>query len=236
MKRWKKILLGTLLVLALALGGLCLWQWDNIRAVYDFLTLDSGQIAQNLESKREEHHQAILDALGDLPMSAPTTEQSDAILSGQMTPEEVKDALGITGQLENQKEPVEEAPEGTEGPAPPAYTWEELVAGCVAELYACKVDTMAVLADMKREALAEWNAIPAEERTSTRMKEFGLSGLEQCYDLEVEVDRQVKDILSRCRDKLAQIGADDAILDDLWGYYEDEKVAEKTYYLDKYLN
>ena len=31
-------------------------------------------------------------------------------------------------------------------------------------------------------------------------------------------------------------GRGTAVLDELWGYYTDEKTAEKAYYLDKYLN
>lgn len=233
MKRWKKILLAVLAALVLLLGGLCLWQWNNIQALYAFLTQDSEQIAQNLEQKREEHHQAIADLVGDLPVSAPTTEQSDAILSGAVSPEQVKEELGITAQLEK-TEPAQEPQEGEE--EPPAATAQELLRSCVAELYACKVDILGTLAQLKQEALAEWFALPAEEQTDTRLKEIGLAGLRKCYALEVEVDRQVDGILDRYRVQLEAIGGDTSVLKELRAYYEDEKTAEKAYYMDKYLN
>ena len=211
------------------IGGLCLWQWNNIQALYAFLTQDSRQIAENLEGQREEHHQAIQDAVGGgLNVRPPSTEQSDAILSGQLTPEEVKEELGITDQLQKTEEPAQEG-------EPPAYTAQDLVNSCVAELYGCKIDIMAVLAELKRETLAEWNALPAEERTDTKMKEFGLAGLNECYRLEAEVDDQVREILGRYETRLKEIGAKTAILDQLWTYYTEEKAAEKAYYLDKYL-
>ena len=233
MKRWKKILLAVLAALVLLLGGLCLWQWNNIQALYAFLTQDSEQIARDLEQKREEHHQAIADAIGELTIQAPTTEQSDAILSGAVTPEQVKEELGITAQLEK-TEPAQR-PQGGEEEVP-AATVQELLQSCVAELYACKVDIMGTLSVLKKEALDEWFAIPEEERTDTRLKEIGLAGLRKCYDLEAVTDGQVREILGRYKTQLEEIHADTVILDELWDYYTDEKTAEKAYYLDKYLN
>lgn len=230
MKRWKKILLGVLIALVLLIGGLCVWQWNNIQAVYTFLTMDSEEIAQNLEQKREEHHQAIQEAVGDHAVVAPpTTTDTDAVLNGTATPEEIKEALGITEQLQKTEEP-EQA--GTA----PAYTEQDLINSCVAELYACKIDIMAVLGDMKKAALAEWNTLPEEQRTQTKLKEIGFAGLNQCYELEAVVDDQVREILDRYRGRLNQVEGNLAILDTLWDYYEDEKAAEKAYYLDKYIN
>ena len=232
MKTWKKILLAVLAALALLLGGLCVWQWDNIQAVYAFLTKDSAQIAQELEQKREEHHQAIADIVGGLEVQAPTAQQGDAILSGAMTPEQVKEELGITAQLEK-TEPARDPQAGEEGAAEAV---RELLRRCVAELYACKVDILGVLAQLKQEALAEWFALPAEQQTDTRLKEIGLAGLRECYALEAVTDDQVREILGRCKTGLEQLDADTAVLDELWDYYTDEKTAEKAYYLDKYLN
>lgn len=94
---------------------------------------------------------------------------------------------------------------------------------------------MAELARLKQEAVDQWNALPEEKRTDNALREIGLKGLKQCYDLEVTVDAQVEEILNRYKIKLAEIGANTAILADLWSYYEDEKVAEKSYYMDRYL-
>ena len=229
MKMWKKILLGVLAAVILSAAALCVWQWNNIQAVYTFLTRDSEEIARSLETKREEHHQAIQETVGELTVSAPTTAQSDAILSGQVTPEEVKEELGITEQLARTQ--AEEQTPAAQGP-----TEQELVNSCVAELYGCKIDIMAVLAELKQEALDEWNSLPLEERTDTRLKELGFAGLNQCYELEETVNVQVREILARYREKLSQINGDLTILDTLWDYYEDEKAAEKAYYLDKYMN
>ena len=262
MKRWKKILLGVLAALVLIIGGLCVCQWNNIQALYTFLTMDSEQIAQNLEEKRAEHHQAIQAATGAVTVTPPSTADTDAVLNGTATPEEVKQALGITEQLKLTEEPAgpgappagqhptaggSEAAEGTGSSAGESgasaneqpvqdYTDQDLINSCVAELYGCKIDIMAVLGDLKQEAVAEWNALPAEERTSTKKKEIGFAGLDACYELESDVDDQVREILGRYRDRMSARGGDLAIFDQLWDYYQDEKAAEKSYYLDKYMN
>lgn len=228
MKRWKKILLAVLAALALLLGGLCVWQWNNIQALYAFLTMDSEEIAGNLELKREEHHQAIRETVGELTVNAPTTAQSDAILSGRVTSEEVKQELGITEQLARTE--AEEQDPTVQGP-----TEGDLINSCIAELYGCKIDVIAVLGGMKEAALAEWNGLPEEQRTEARLKEIGFEGLNRCYELEAVVDDQVREILGRYREKLRRIDGDPGILDTLWDYYEDEKAAEKAYYLDKYV-
>lgn len=216
---WKKILLWLLILLLIAMAALAFWQRQNIRAVYTFVTQDSETIAGNLEQKRSEH-QSKLEEKVPLTVLPPSTEQSNAILSGAATSESVKEELGIANQL---------AKLGNE------ETAEELINSCVAELYACKVDIMAELALLKQEAVDQWNALPEEKRTDNALREIGLRGLEQCYDLEVTVDAQVEEILSCYKIKLVEMGADTAILADLWSYYEDEKVAEKTYYMDRYL-
>lgn len=220
MKRWKKILLVLLAALLLASGILCFRNRKNLAAVYTFVTTDSDTIGKNVERRREAHRRAIQEVAPSISVSQPNTQQNDALLSGETTPEEVKKELGISAQLETA---------GSE------KTEEELVSNCVAELYACKVDLMAQLAEMKQAAVDQWVALPEEQRTETMKKEIGLAGLEDCYDLEVVIDAQVKEILERYRAALEKIGGSTAILDDLWDYYEDEKVDEKAYYMDKYL-
>lgn len=219
MKRWKKILLGVSAVLILAILAVGIWQRNNLQAVYTFMTQDSQTIAESLERQRVEHQQAIQEQV-PITVVPPSTQQSDAILSGQVTPEQVKEELGITARLDTA---------GNEQSA------EELVDSCVAELYASKVDIMAELGALKNAAVAQWNGLSAEERTDAKMREIGMAGLEDCYDLEVVVDNQVQEILARYRTKLERIGADTGILDTLWKYYCDEKASEKAYYLDQYM-
>ena len=152
MRRWKKAVLALLALVFAAGAVVCVQNRNNLAALYLFVTSDSQTIEENLGKKREEHQEALQEAAPSVTVTAPTTEQSNALLSGQVTPEEVKQELGISEQL---------ASAGDE------TTAEEIINLCVTELYACKIDLMARLAVMKQAAVDEWNSLAPEERTET---------------------------------------------------------------------
>lgn len=262
MKRWKKVSISIVLVLAAVIAALAIWQRENLKAVYTFLTNDSETISNNLEDKRQELQKQLEEDF-NVTIVAPDIDQSNDLLDGKVTPEEVKGALGITQALEDAEkkettalkqetaseeqkpeeeqttveapvqEPQPEIPEKTE---PDRQTQiDSLVNQCVAELYACEVDLMAHLGVMKQAAIAEWRALEKAERTYEKKLEIGMAGLEKCYDLEVEIDEQVEEILNRYRGPLEELQADMTVLDNLWVYYCNKKADQKAYYLDKYL-
>ena len=222
MKKWLKVLLLCVLVLLLLAAGLYLWQRENINAIVHVLKTDSETIAQELENKRQEHHQAIEESTGNaLTVKPITKEQSQDLLDGKVTPEEIKEELGLP----------------TEPPAETALsTQEDIINQCVAELYAYKADVMGYLGGLKQAALAQWRALDKKERTATKKAEISMEGLRQCYAYEAQVDAGVQEILGRYRSKMTDIGGDTKPIDDLWYYYCDEKEAEKSYYIDQYIN
>lgn len=220
MKKATKIFLLILLVLLMLLAVFCWWQRSNIQALYLYLTMDEEEIIQQMENVRNDH-QDILEREHSVVVRAPDRQQSDDLLDGKVSPEEVKAQLGITS-----------APTTTE---PAKKTPEELLNACVAELYACKVDLMATLGGMKQALLDQWIALPPESRTIARRTEMGMAALEECYELEVVVDEQVEDILDKYRPLLTEAGGDVMVLDTLWVQYCEEKASEKAYYLNKYL-
>lgn len=138
-----------------------------------------------------------------ITVSMPSDEQSDALMSGTKAPEEVKQELGVSGGL---NQPADNLAQET-------VTKEILVNQCVAELSACKVDVMADLGKLKSEALAQWTALPEEERNSGKKMQLGVAALRQCYDYEVEVDAAVQVCLERYRTELETIRADTASSD-----------------------
>jgi hypothetical protein len=237
MKRWKKVVLALLAVVCLAAGIAAYQNRHNIAAVYTVATTDSETIEASIEQKRDEHKQTIQDQTSvTVAVEAPTLQQSNDLLSGAVTPEQVKEELGITSQLEK----VTASGTSTDGAASSedsasVPTEEDLVNSCVAELYSCQVDLMAQLSVLKQNAINQWQALSQEERTSAKKTEIGMAGLSACYRLEVSVDSEVKSILARYRTELEKIHGDTSILNTLWDMYVDEKTSQKAYYLDKYL-
>lgn len=248
MKRWKKICLGIFLFLVVSGTGVAVWQKENLKALYLFLTNDSQSISQGLEDKQQQQQDA-LNKDYNVSVQAPSVEQSNDLLDGKLDPEEVKESLGIKEEPDQMAEPVNpESPaksEQREDPAQPSAGSEKndpqqkidaVVNQCVSELYACEVDLMAQLGVMKQAALEEWKALPEEQRTKEKKLEIGFAGLEKCYDLEVVIDDRVEGILEKYRVSLEELGADTSVLDDLWNYYCEKKAIEKAYYMDKYLD
>ena len=226
MKTWKKVVLIILAVVIVSLAGLYVWQRENIHALYKAFTTDSETIAQDLEDKRSTHHEALQEETQvQITVKPVTTQQSNDLIDGKVGAEEVKEQMGVVA-----------TPQVESGTAAAVATKEDLVNQCVAALYAYKVDVMARLGEMKQAAVNEWNGLSKAERTTARKMEISMAGLRKCYDYEVEVDGKVKEILAVYREKMIGIGEPTGPIDDLWIYYCDEKEAEKTYYLDKYLN
>lgn len=268
MKRWKKIGLGITLGLVAAAVGLGIWQRENVKAMYTFLTNDSESISQTLQDKQQVQ-QETLQKDYNITVLAPSIDISNDLLDGKVSPEEVKQALGITQAAQPEQLVPEQNPQTvpvqpsqpTQSPVPqpaapqesvsalpeptvePELTEEErkqkieaLVNQCVAELYACEVDLMAQLGQMKQAAVDEWVALKPKDRTAAKKQEIGFAGLEKCYKLEVVVDDQVDAILKGYEPLIQELGGDTAVLDELWRYYCDKKADQKAYYLDKYLD
>lgn len=227
MKTWKKTLCLVGAVILLSLSGVIIWQMDNIQPLILYLQADSDEIAEQKEQTYQDHQKELEEELGSsITVTLPSDEQSSALMDGTRDPEEVKQELGVSGGL---NQPAETLPQDK-------LTKENLVNQCAAELSACKVDVMANLGKLKSETLAQWTALPAEERTSSKKMQLGMAALRQCYAYEVEVDAAVQACLDRYRGQLEAIGEDPSVMDTLWNQYCKEKETEKAYYLDKYLN
>lgn len=220
MKKWCKILLCVLLVLIVGIGGIYLWQRENINALLKVLTSDSETIARELEQTREEHLRELEEAAQITVHVKPVTpQQSEALLDGKVTVQEVQDQMGFD-------------PAATET----VSSKEDILNQCIAELYAYKAEVMGTLGGIKQSVLEQWNALPASARTATKKAELGSAAIGQCYQYEATVDGRVQEILAVYRPKMVAIGEDPTPIDLLWNQYCDEKEAEKSYYMDKYMN
>lgn len=226
----KRVLLCILAAVLLSGTAFCVWQRENIGALYVALTGDPEEIAANMDDLRREHQTALLEEK-KVYVEQPTREQSESLLDGTATAEEVKQALGLTELIEEPESP----PEGEEEPADPPPDQSELLSRCVAELYAYKVDLMEELGRMRSETITFWESLEPKERTPAKKQSVIMDGLYACYELEAEADANVRQILEKYRALFEGSALDTQVLDELWVYYCEEKAAEKAYYMNKYL-
>ena len=106
---------------------------------------------------------------------------------------------------------------------------------CREELYACESSLVSRVGGMKNEVLAEWRALPKEQRTSRKKREMIISGVSRCLSLEGEIDGKVKGIIAKYKAQAAEAGESTAEITALWDEYKAKKASTKAYYLNKYL-
>lgn len=220
MKKWVKIFCIIVAVVIVVAAGLYLWQRENIHALVKVMTTNSEDIARELEETRAAHLKELEEAAQVAIRVEPVTEQqSEELLDGKITVQEVQEQMGFDPAA-----------------AQTVSSKEDIINQCVAELYAYKAEVMGTLGGIKQEFVNQWNALPAAERTATKKAELGGGAIGRCYQYEATVDGRVQEILTVYRLKLTEIREDPAPIDMLWNQYCDEKEAEKSYYMDKYMN
>ena len=266
MKRWKKAALCLILCLTATTAALAIWQKENLKALYTSVTKDAATLEQEMADKQQEqqnkleeqyqvtvkppsaqHNNDLIngvvtpeDVKGELGITE-KLEGDDPAGTGKPVQPEEKPVQPKPEEKPEQPKPEEPKPE--DSPAQPEMTEEEriakindLVDRCTAELYACEVDLMAQMGEMKKVALQDWNSRTPDGRTKDKMIEFGFAWLDEVYDVEIEADRTVKGILEIYKTSMEELDADTSVLDDMWLYYCNEKISMKAYYMNKYLD
>jgi len=223
MAKWKKITCLILAILLLVLAGFIIWQRDNVEAAILYIKTSSDDIFEQKEQLDQSHKEELEEATGaEIVVSLPSQEQCNALLDGTATAEQIKGMLGLDVVVDPSAGPVN--------------TLSIIVNTCAAELAGYKVDAMAHLGTIKADVLTQWAALPAEEKTSSKKAAMIMEGLQLCYAYESEMDALVQACLGRHRQALEAIGEDPAVMDLFWDQYCEEKVTEKAFYMDRYLN
>lgn len=239
MKHFKRALGILALIVVIGVASVTIWQWDNIHAFYVAVTNDTESIGKKLEETRKKNEQTLQEY--HIDVTAPSLEQTEALLYGQLTPEEVKESLSLNSiieESENTTNTTESSNSGSTDAENTQSSEEEairLVNACTAELYACQVDLMADLGALYSDTQARWIAL-GDGRNATTKQQFIAEGLQQCSAIEASTDAMVQGILDKYRAELDAIDADDSALDQLWNIYTEEKNSQKAYYLSQYMN
>ena len=238
MSIFKRILKMSIIIIVLAIAFLGVWQKDNIKSVYTAFTTDSETLANNLQEQTEEHI-SVLKEYG-VDITVPNIQQTDELLSGITSADEVKSQLNFTEnnyiKYENILNTTSSNKLNNNTSDDMTETINTIVNDCVSDLYSYRVDVMSELGKLKQEAINEWVSLSPEEQTDVKKRNIGMAGLDKCYDLEDIADSKVKHILETYKNTLKNIGADTSIIDTLWKQYCDEKEAQKSYYINKYMN
>ena len=216
MRKGARIFLAVIAVFVIAVAAFCVWQRENIRAVYMYMAADGengdvpteGEILE-IPALSEEENESLL----------PTDGSPDA--SG--TEKSVKRSTRAPAAAET-RDAESDAEEG-----------KTYLQRCREELYACEAALVSRVGGMKDEVLAEWRALPKEQRTGRKKREMIISGVSRCLSLEGEIDGKVKGIIAKYKAQAESAGESTAEIAALWDEYKAKKASTKAYYLKKYL-
>lgn len=230
MKRKKRTALWIVLVLVLAIGGVCVWQRNNIHALLLSRTMTQDELSDQMSRQQEKTEQAAQDAgVSVRPM---TQEEKDRLRSGEESRDELIERLA--GEQE-EKTPEQEQPEQTQNaqeaqPDPQAALREELNK-CVAEVYVMEAEYTAWLEQANQSAIDEFGDLPEAEQTSSAKYNIGMKYLSEALNKEKECDAQMQDVETRIRNLLTQLGESTSLADEIHATYTEKKATLKAYYL-----
>ncbi len=216
MKKGVKIFLAVIAFIIIAITAFCVWQRENIRAVYIYIAADgeNGSVPSGME---------VLE----IPALSGSGEESDLPNSeGEEDSDTEKNVKKST-----------RAPVASEARDAEIMVKEEktYLQRCREELYVCESSLVSRAGGMKNEVLAEWRALPATQRTGRKKREMIISVIGRCLSLEGEIDGKVKGIIAKYKSLAKNAGESTAEIAALWEEYKAKKARSKAYYLNKYL-
>ena len=224
MRTTTKIILAVFLILVLALGAVCLWQWDNLMAVKTSLSHSRDDLATMMTTT----YQTIEDATEDLQgvsVRDLTDEERLALRAGELRREELIDRM--TAQPDAPQTEKTQASAGSEQEDPDQKQLSEYLA----EIYLMRDDYTAWLEAKYNEAIDAYNALPEEERTTEAKYSIGMQYMKQALAKEDECDAAMAQMEQNISALLAKMGRDDSLVKEIQKAYEQEKELQKAYYL-----
>ena len=215
------IICGLLIVV---LGIFAFTQRDNIESYLMSKQYTSQELNQKLDDEKADIHkmlaQYLPEGLRDL-----TAEEEFSIVSGKMTTNEAKAAMGITDGEEST-----EVGNSTDKEAQTAA----IISKYTSQLYGVKASFLGQLGSIASAAESEFYSLPAGERNSSAKASIISKYIGRASSLESSCDSQVSSILAAMRSELGAIGADTSVVGKLQSNYESQKAIEKAYYLSQY--
>ncbi len=244
-----------LLITAVIISALCIWQRNNIKAVYIFLTTDS----ESVEKLLEENKKALDDKIKTYSEYAPrnlTVEEEKKIASGELSMEEAAKLLLEGTEEEKGAESEATAPEietevknevEAEKPADKNVTEKnntaeqiaenkkkegEIIRNYTAQFYSMKAYYIGQLSQIEAQAKKDYSAMSAEEKNNLSKTAFVNKYMGYATALQSECDTKVNSLLKSMKTELKAVNGDISIIDVIQQAYSDEKAARKAYYMN----
>ena len=244
MRRKKKKtpwLLIVLVVVLAAVGGVCVWQRNNIKALQMSRSMSTEALAETMQTQQEKTEQAARAA--GIVIRIPTKEETDALRSNTISREELiasiaaGDAADTSGASSDgassggtSSASGSEAQSGTDT-QPQSDPKRDELNKLVAEVYVMQAEYDTWLEDANQAAIDEFNELPEESKSAQAKFTIGMRYMSEALAKEKECDAKMSELEGKIRSLLKQLGEDTALVDEIHNTYLEEKAAKKAYYL-----
>lgn len=236
MKKWQKITFVAIGMVLLGLGGVALWQRENLQAVYEAMYYNPEELGSQIQSTKQEVERVLekyeLESIRRL-----TPEEEEQVKKGELSLEEAVERMMPTRNeeagtkeegLESQDTP-EAKPETT--PQTVSKKESDLVKVSTVKMYELQAKYLALLGELEAKGIQALRAIPSDQRTVQKMMSVGMPFMQEGLALEGQCDAEVEKILRHLKEELVALGADYDIVETMRQAYYTEKRLKKAYYL-----
>lgn len=259
MRKSKKVFCGVLLAVAIGVGALVVWQWNNISAALSFLRFSQ----EELEEKLAANDQVIKDAVAANPsvtIREVTEEERAALRDGTLTQEELAQSLLQKPESKPEPEPEpeqspkteanpqakpEQKPPETSEPAqqpqsepevstqPEQSESEQKVNELIAKVFVLREEFLIKLDDLMAQAKADYWALSPEERSGSKLMGMVSSYLAKGNALEKQCDAQIEAIATELSQIIREHGGDLTLPQTVYDTYIEEKSLKKAWYMNE---
>ncbi|MDP4133288.1 MAG: hypothetical protein Q8882_04660 [Bacillota bacterium] len=225
MKKKHKIKSLIFIGIALLIFSLCVWQRENLKALYIYLTNDKEALSMQIEENKNDLEQNLQKYSPSITRDF-TLEEEEKIKSGELS---VDDAMAeITKKSEGS---------GTKkGNSANLNKYkgkeDEIIGRYVAKLYSLKAFYIGQLGQVESKAKSEYASLSAAEKKNLTKASFIAKYAGYALKLMGECDSQVNGILSELETELSRVGGDLSVINVIRKSYENEKALRKAYYID----
>ena len=222
MKRWQKVLTGSVLAVCVAASG-ALWYFQNeVQALKYHLDYSEEEQAALVE-QNEERMNEILEQV-QVPVSV-ADSAAQAVMQEQSMPQNKPETIK-NQQAKTEASKPEQKPEQKPG----QQNYDPELAGMIGEIYALRTSFTGQLDQLLAEAKQEYIAVPENQRE--KQKPVILNKyIKKAGGLEANCDGQMNEILGRMKTHLKKTGGDASLTGEIQKVYENEKALKKAYYM-----
>ena len=197
------------------------------------LTDEERKAIRNHEISRSELIYRLVNEEPGTPEESSTPVVSESASSESDPPATTQDPVVAEQQTEPDPPAPAQDPVVTEQqtePDPNAALREKL-AEYIAKIYVLEEEYTGWLDQANQNAIDEYNALPAGEKTAASKFTIGMKYLAIAKDMEKECDAEMAALEEDIRTVLIQLGESTALADEIHSVYLEEKAAKKAYYL-----